>query len=79
MCISCILSRQEKQIRAFEDEDKKSKYIHQVLEILHQHGEEESSPWLAEKINELYENYWGDTEDYTEIKHQYNQLLLDKI
>ncbi len=78
MCISCILSKQEKSIRGFQDEDKKSKYIHQVLEILHRYGETESSPCLAEKINELYENYWGDIEDYTEIKHKYNQLLLEK-
>jgi len=78
MCISCILSKQEKSIRDFTDEDKKSVYIQKVLEILSMHGCVESSPWLVEQINHLYEQCWGMGEDYTAIKHEYNQLLLDK-
>lgn len=78
MCISCILGKQEKLIRDFSDEDKKSQYINRVLEILRKHGQTESSPWLAEKINQLYEECWGEGEDYTVIKQRYNQLLLSK-
>lgn len=78
MCISCILGKQEKMIRDFSDEDKKSQYINRVLEILRKHGQTESSPWLAEKINQLYEECWGEGEDYTVIKQRYNQLLLSK-
>ena len=78
MCISCILSRQEKKIRSFEDEQKKSEYMNQVLKILYENGQTESAPWMAEKINRLYEKYWGPLEDYTDIKHEYNMLLLDK-
>lgn len=78
MCISCIISKQEKKIRLFSDEDKKSEYMHRVLEIVYKHGRSESSPWLAEQIDQLYEDFWGETEDYTQIKHKYNQLLLGK-
>ena len=78
MCISCILGKQEKLIRDFSDEDKKSQYINRVLEILRKHGHTESSPWLAEKINQLYEECWGEGEDYTVTKQRYNQLLLSK-
>lgn len=78
MCISCILKKQEKLIRDFSDEDKKLQYINRVLEILHEHGQTESSPWLAEKINQLYEECWGEGEDYTVTKQRYNQLLLSK-
>lgn len=78
MCISCILSKQEKLIRSFPNESRKSEYINKVLEILYKHGQTESSPWLAEKINHLYEAFWGEGEDYTVIKHEYNQLLLSK-
>lgn len=78
MCISCIISKQEKKIRPFSDEDKKSEYMHRVLEIVYKHGRSESSPWLAEQIDQLYEDFWGETEDYTQIKHKYNQLLLSK-
>ena len=77
MCISCILGKQGKLIKQFDNEEKKSEYMHRVLEILYKHGQSESSPWLAEQINMLYESYWGNI-DYTSLKHKYNQLLLDK-
>ena len=77
MCISCIVGRQEKMIRAFRDEEKKSEYMHRILEIMYHYGRSKSSPWLVEQINRVYENFWGDT-DYTPLKHQYNQLLLGK-
>ena len=78
MCMTCILSRQEKKIRNNEDEQKKSDYMHQVLKILYENGQTQSAPWMAEKINRLYEEYWGPLEDYTDIKHKYNVLLLEK-
>lgn len=77
MCISCIFRKQDKQIRQFDNEIKKSEYMHRVLEILYKHGQSESSPWLAEQINMLYESYWGNF-DYTSLKHKYNQLMLDQ-
>lgn len=77
MCISCMLGKQDKLMRQFDNEEKKSEYIHRVLEILYKYGQSESSPWLAEQINMLYESYWGGL-DYTPLKHKYNQLLLDK-
>lgn len=77
MCISCIFEKQGKLIRQFDNEEKKSEYMHRVLEILYKHGQSESSPWLSEQINMLYESYWGNI-DYTSLKHKYNQLLLDK-
>lgn len=78
MCIACIISKQEKQIRSFPDENKKSEYMHQVLEILYKHGSTESSPCLVEQIDQLYESFWGEPKDFTPVKHKYNQLLLDK-
>ena len=77
MCISCIVGRQEKMIRAFRDEEKKSEYMHQILEILCQHGRTKSSPWLVEKINGVYEKFWGGAH-YLALKHRYNQWLLGK-
>lgn len=76
-CISCIFRKQDKLIRQFNDEEKKSEYMHQVLGVLYNHGQTESSPWLAEQINILFNSYWGNL-DYTSLKHKYNQLLLDK-
>jgi len=73
-----MIGKQERQIRPFSDEHKKSDYMHRVLEILYRHGRSESAPWLAEQIDQLYENFWGEAEDYSQIKHRYNRLLLDK-
>lgn len=77
MCISRIVGRQEKMIRVFCDEEKKSEYMHRILEIMYHYGRFKSSPWLVEQINGVYENFWGDA-DYTPLKHRYNQLLLGK-
>ena len=76
MCLSCIFGKQDKLIRQFDDEEKKSEYMHRVLEILYKHGRSESSPWLAEQIDMLYERYWGAI-NHTTLKHKYNKLLLD--
>lgn len=78
MCVACLLSKQEKAIRNFADEQKKSEYIHQLLEILYDHAQTESAPGLTVRINALFEKFWGFTEDYGPRKHQYNQLLLEK-
>ena len=77
ICMSCLLEKQCRLISCFENEEKKSEYMHRVLEILYQHGQSESAPWLAAQINKVYAAYW-DKIDYTEIKHQYNNLLLGK-
>ena len=78
MCISCLLSKQERMIRNFKDENKKSEYMHELLGLLYQYSGEESAPALAERINKLYESFWGMGENYAAAKHQYNQLLLSK-
>ena len=77
MCVSCIISKQEKLIRQFSDEARKSEYMHRILEIFYRHGRTESAPWIAEQINRLQEEYWGQVEEYAEQKQRYNRLLLD--
>ena len=78
MCIACIIAKQEKQIRHFSDEANKSEYMNQVLKLLYQYGKTESSPWLAEQVNQIYKSFWESGEDYALIKKKYNQLLLNK-
>lgn len=78
MCVSCLLSKQEKLIRNFSDEEKKSEYMHQLLGILYAHAQTDSAPGMTVRINELFEKFWGSTEDYGPAKHKYNQLLLGK-
>jgi len=78
MCVSCLVSKQEKLIRNFPDEEKKAEYMHQLLKILYDHAQKVSAPMLTVYINELFERFWGMTEDYRPLKKKYNQLLLDR-
>ena len=55
MCVSCIISKQEKLIRQYSDETRKSEYMHRILEIFYRHGQTQSAPWIAEQINLLCE------------------------
>lgn len=82
MCISCILSKEELSIRQFADEEKKSEYMHRVLEILYRYARTECSPGLTERLERLHKDFWGNVKDYRAQKQKYNQLLLnmeDKI
>lgn len=77
-CIACLLNKQEKNIRPFQDEKKKSDYLHEVLKLLYEHGQTHSSPWLFMKIEEIYSKYYEPVMDYPAIKHKYNQFMLSK-
>ncbi len=76
MCISCLLAKQEKLIRPYPDEARKSDYMHQLLGLLYQNAQSESAPSLAEKTDRLYQEFWGLAEDFSEQKKLYNGLLL---
>ncbi len=78
MCLSCIFGKEEKRIRGFQDEEKKSGYLHRVLELLYRYGQTESAPWLAGQVSRLYEQFWGtdNVAAMKEVKHTFNQLLL---
>ena len=43
-CISCLVARQYKLIKDFDDEVKKAEYMKEVLETLSNMGEGEASP-----------------------------------
>lgn len=77
MCIPCILSKEEQQIRSYTDEEAKSAYLHRVLELLYRRGLADSAPCLVEQINETYREFWGREVDYGPQKQVYNRLLLE--
>lgn len=83
MCVSCIISKQEKLIRQYSDETRKSEYMHRILEIFYRHGQTQSAPWIAEQINLLYEEFWGAANyiDFSAVEHvdeQTFEKLLEK-
>ena len=75
-CMCCIINKQEKKIRPFPDENKKSDYMKKVLGVIAGCDEEACTASLAVQVQKIYEEYWNIHEDYTHIKHEFNQLML---
>ena len=78
MCIPCLLAQQEKKFRNLPDEERKSRYMQRILELLHDRGCEDSAPLLYEELMELFYEEWGFGDDFSETKHKFNHLLLQK-
>lgn len=78
-CMSCAIQREEKKLRALsgEDRNKKVEYMKQVMALIAASGPETCSPSLNVNIKKLYAEFFDLKEDYTEIKHEFNQLMLN--
>ena len=77
-CVSCIIAKAEKRLEKYKDYQKNDEYMHCLLKILYDHAQTESAPWLSTKATALFEEFFGEQKDFTEIKHMYNQLMLSK-
>ena len=75
-CIRCFVDRQEERISKTENEALQAFYMKEVCRIVAQAGEEDSVPVLVERINRVYREHVGALDDYTEIKREYNELML---
>ena len=77
-CISCLVARQYKLIKDFDDEVKKAEYMKEVLETLHDMGEGEASPVATERMDRRFTEYFGINRSFEDAKRKYNELLLSK-
>ena len=77
-CISCLVARQYKLIKDFDDEVKKAEYMKEVLETLHDMGEGEASPVATERMDRRFTDYFGVNRSFEDAKRKYNELLLSK-
>ncbi len=77
-CMCCAVNKQEEKIRKFPDMDKKTEYMKKVMSILSSAEEQDCSPSLSVEMKKLYSDFWNcPAEDYTEIKKEFNQLMLN--
>lgn len=77
-CMCYAVNKQEEKIRKFPDMDKKTEYMKKVMSILSSAEEQDCSPSLSVEIKKLYSEFWNcPAEDYTEIKKEFNQLMLN--
>lgn len=81
-CIHCMADRHLNHYDLDAPEEKKLAYMQEVLGILSEAKTFESAPVITERIYELQRKMFGETVDFSQIKHTYNQMMKkeeDKI
>lgn len=77
-CMCCVLNKQEQKIRHYPDMEKKTEYMKKVMALIANTEEKDCAPSLSVDIQKLYSRFWDcPMEDFTEIKREYNQLMLN--
>lgn len=75
-CMCCLVNQQERLIEQFEDEEKKSAFMREVMALLGSSGPEHNAPWMSALMTEIRERYYGKNESISKMKQEFNQLLL---
>lgn len=77
-CMCCALNKQEQKIRHYPDMEKKTEYMKKVMALIANTEEKDCAPSLSVDIQKLYSSFWDcPAEDFTEIKKEFNQLMLN--
>lgn len=77
-CLCCQINKQASMIDSFPDEKKKLAYMQNVLTRLTNLQEDDNSPSLYTEFQKHFTKIWGIApKDYTELKKEFNQLMLD--
>lgn len=75
-CIRCFVDRQEARIANSGDEETRAQYMKELCRLVAEAEEEDSVPVLVERINRVYRQLFGELTDYTQIKQEFNELML---
>ena len=69
-CAKCLYDRQLNKTDNVQ-------YLSEIKELLDGRGENDTSPYMVYLFNKVHVKYFGKGADYSEIKKQYNDLMLD--
>ena len=75
-CLTCLIRMQESQAGKFDDEEKKMKYMREVLAFLSSCNPDLSAPALVKPLSRIYEKYWGRRDSMDAVKKEFNDFLL---
>ena len=75
-CIRCIVDAQARQAEHMKEEEVKRSYLRRVLGMLSGCGEEVTAPAIVRQIEDLYVQMGGPLQDFTQIKKEYNECML---
>ena len=77
-CMCCQINKQEQRIRPFADEEKKLAYMKKVLLRFAQAEDTDCAPSISVEFKKHFSQFWGaPIEDYTEIKKEFNSLMMN--
>lgn len=77
-CLCCQINKQASMIDSFPDEKKKLAYMQNVLTRLTNLQDDDNSPSLYTEFQKHFTKIWGIApKDYTELKKEFNQLMMD--
>lgn len=68
-CAKCLYDRQL-------NKTDNAGYLAEVKELLDKRGEDDTSPYMVYLFNKLHVKYFGKGADYSDVKKQYNDLVL---
>lgn len=75
-CLTCLIGMQEAQIHEYADEEKKIRFMREILSFLSSCDPELSAPALVQPLSGIYEKYWGKAESLEKSKKEFNDFLL---
>ena len=77
-CMCCAVSKQEQNIRSFQNMDKKVEYMKKVMDRMANIAEEDCAPSVSVELKKMFRDFWEQPmEEDTCVKKKYNQLMLD--
>lgn len=76
MCIRCLFDKQQARLENFTEEEKKTAYMKEVAKLIAESDDETTSAYLVYQFNQVYRRYFGEPQDYSEIKKEYNAYVL---
>lgn len=77
-CMLCLLRKQEALIRSHPEHKDPTDYIKQVMKIMIQADDEDTMPWIADRIQKYASSQFTEEHDYAAIKQFYNDLLMSQ-
>ncbi len=77
-CAACLIRKYLTDYPEHTPEEKRLEYMNRLFSIITAARPEEGSPVITELIVNLQEEMFGYSADYTNIKRQFNQLMLEQ-
>lgn len=78
-CLNCIVNMQADKYPPDCSEERKLLYKQKMFKVLAEAKPTESAPLLIKRITDVQTEVFGKSADYTEIKHFYNQYVMEKL